>query len=409
MTLSFYDSWRTVSSTPSEYWQESMQALIDDQFENAPNVLTIKWNGTDSVVRVTSKVLETNLSRDKDKYRQVIFKDVDIIPTVGDIGIFQGYTWICTQTDNLSIGQKSCTVEQCNNVLKFYDQNSILYEIPCIVGKGSLGLETNKFMSLASDENIVQCSNTVNSLKIDLNTRFILSGDAYSVLGIGKIEVLGLLLIRIKDDLINTVDDRVDLGIANWNSNQHSYNVLILNGSIALFRQNETLQLNTEVLDNSSVIIPTPTVTYLSSNVNICTVSTTGFITGIAVGVCTITVSYGAVSSIITITVTSVVYDNITVSITGNTTVKLNNIITLTSHILNNGIEDVTKTVLWSISNQDLSSNIYFSVTSQTGNSIVLKATSNSSYVNKFVTIRATKSDDFSKFFDFNVQVKSLL
>ena len=239
--------------------------------------------------------------------------------------------------------------------------------------------------------------------------RFILGEKAYRIVGIDGIGTLGLLEIRIKEDVIDSVDDRVDLGIANWKSNQHIYTVSILNGTTALFRQNETLQLNVTVSDNSIILSPTPTITYSSSNVAICTVSTTGLITGIGVGSCIITASANGVSSSISITVSSVIYDNYTVNITGNSTVKLNNSITLTSHVLNNGIEDLSKTVLWSFSNQDLSSNIYVSFVSSTGNSLTLKATINSSYVNKYVIIRATKADDFSKYFDFVVQVKSLL
>jgi len=395
-----------IGATSSDYYKNMQQDIVNNGFEDSPTLVTGKLNGVNLRFRVSAFFNRKTLTMNPDSYQKVIFKDIQQAINIGDILEFNDLVWICTETTTSTLAC-SCLVTRSNNVLKFYS-NSVLSTVPCFVGKGNISLSIDKFISLASDEYIISCPNTADSSNIDLNTRFILSGSAYKVLGVDAISNVGLLDVRIKEDLI-VVDDNLELGIANYYSHQHTYAVLILNGSTALFRQNETLQLNVNVSDNSILISPTPIITYSSSNINICTVSTTGLITGVSVGGCTISVSYGAVTSSIAITVNAVVYDNITVSITGATTVKLNNSITLTSSILNNGIVDGTKTVLWSISNQDLSSNVYLSVTSQTGNSIVLKATSNSSYVNKYIVIRATESDNFSKFFDFTVQIKSLL
>ena len=134
-----------------------------------------------------------------------------------------------------------------------------------------------------------------------------------------------------------------------------------------------------------------------------------GVVTCLSEGSCVITATYNGVSDSINLTVQNeAIIDNYTISITGLTTVKLGNSITLTSNVFNNGIVDLSKSVVWNISNQDLSSNIYLSIVSQTDSSITLKATSNSAYINKYVVIRASKSDDLSVFDEHLLQIKSL-
>ena len=395
-------------SSQSEREKNNFMTRILSQFNNDnPSYFEVTKNENIPVGAIITDNSTSAKGEKLDSSKSILLKPSEVL-NIGDIFLYLGKDFICTLSEKFNDIYYKGIIQESNNILKFYSPQSNLISIPCIVNKGNINLSIDKFISLASDEYIVSLPNTVDSSNIDLNTRFILSGSAYKVLGIDPISNVGLLDIRIKEDQI-VVDDRVDLNIANWYSHQHTYVVSIINGVSALFRQNETLQLNVSVLDNSVEILPTPTVIYSSSNINICIVSATGLITGVSVGACIITSSYGTVSTSIAITISAVIYDNYTVDITGLTTVKLNSSITLASYILNNGIEDLSKTVLWSFSNQDLSSNVYASLVSSTGNSLVLKATINSSYVNKFVVVRATKSDDFSKFFDFVIQVKSLL
>ncbi|MBZ4647425.1 MAG: Ig domain protein group 2 domain protein [Clostridia bacterium] len=73
------------------------------------------------------------------------------------------------------------------------------------------------------------------------------------------------------------------------------------------------------------------------------------------------------------------------------------------------GNEIFDKSVAWSIRNQDGTSTPYASITASTGNSATVKAASSSAYLNKYVVLKATLSDDSTVFKEFNIQIKSLL
>lgn len=297
-------------------------------------------------------------------------------------------------------------VRKCNNTLLFYpNESSVLNEVSCIIGKGSISQDTNNFISLPADENLIICPNTINTLKINETTRFILSGDAYIVVGVDKLSNPGLLNIRIKEDQI-IEDDNLELGIANYWSHQHVYTVDIQNSDPTL-HVNDTLTLNVIATDNSIQVL-SPTLSYQSSDINVATV-VNGIVTCIAEGTAIITVSYNGVSDSISLIVQSeVIVDNYTVDIVGSTTVKINSNITLTSTVFNNGTIDLNKSVVWEVYNQDGSSVGYVNIVSFDGSSITLKAVNNVNYVNKFIVVRASKSDDILIYDEHIIQIKSI-
>jgi len=389
MVLKYYSAYLPIApSSAQQIYLDDFQAVVNEQFDNAPNILTVKWNGIDIVARVTSKILETNLYRDRDKYRQVIFKELTQKPSIGDVFEFQECKWLCTQTDNLSVGVNDCTVERADNILKFYDESSVLNEIPCIIGDITIGVDSNKYISTASNEVPLTVPNTSVTRQIKSGDVFKIGLQHYSISGVGDdISSVGLIIFKMSYSEVEQIFP--------------VFSVEILNGE----------SLSTNTLKDDVVLSSNLRLTYASSNELVATVNN-GLITPVAIGNSTITVSLASDSSVsdsISITVEEVsVVDNYTVSISGATTVKLNNSITLTASVLNNGIVDLTKSVLWSVFNQDGSSNEYVSVVSQDGSNIILKAANNSSYVNKFVVIRASKSDDSSVFDEHNVQIKSI-
>ncbi|MCK9576063.1 MAG: hypothetical protein M0R51_09065 [Clostridia bacterium] len=355
---------------------------------------------------ITTQVLiQSHLNPLNDgKYDKKIHMPIESIVNTGSIVEWESNYWIIVSNIDDIGAYKSASMIKCNNTLNFYDENSILYEIPCIVGKGNVGLDENKFLSIPADENIVTCPNTTNSLKIDENTRFILSDDAYSILGIDKISNVGLLNIRIKEDQV-TEDDNLTLGIANYYSHQHVYVVSILNNDATLY-VDDTLTLSVVCTDNSNQVL-SPTLTYQSSDINVATV-VNGIVSCIAEGNATITVTYNGISDSINLIIQSEeITPNYIVSITGATTVKLNTNITLTATIFNNGIIDGTKSVIWEVFNQDGTDDTYVSIVSQTSNSIVLKAT-NSAYISKYVVVQARKLYDALVFDEHVIQIRSI-
>lgn len=405
--MTFYNAWRTVSSTSSDSYKEDFQAFVDAEFEDSPTIKTVKHNGVNVVVRVVGKFNIETVRRNNDNYQKIIFKTADYSVVIGDLFEFYGSKWLCTDINFTSVS-KSCSVTKTNNTLKFYDESHILYEINCIINKGNIGLDENKFFSLPADEDIVVCPNTANSLKINENTRFILSGDAYSVIGVDKISNLGLLNIRIKEDLL-TSDDNLDLGIANYYSNQIVKTINILNGtSASLLYTNATLQLEIEAKDNG-VVVSNPIVTYSSNNVSVCTVSTSGLITAIGTGDAVVTATYGAVSDSIAIHSKMVVNNNYNIVITpSDTTLKLSRNIVFTATSMNNGVVDsVPRNYIWSISNVDGSSNVYATLTPN-NDTCTVTASNLSIAANKDILIRVSFAHDLSIYTERQIQLVSL-
>jgi hypothetical protein len=247
----------------------------------------------------------------------------------------------------------------------------------------------------------------VDSLKIDENTRFILSGGAFSVVGIDKISNLGLLSIRIKKT-DTTEDDNLSQNIANYYSNQHTYTISITNGSTGSYGIGQDIQINVEVYMDG-VLMDSPVVQYVNANEEVATISSLGLLSTIGSGTTIVTVTSHSVSDSIAIEVTDeVVTDVYTVDVSGANTVKLNNNVVISGSVFNNGVVDSGKIITWSFSNQDGSGNAYLSLVSSTSSSITLKATSNSSYVGKYVVVRGSKSDDALVYDEIVVQIKSL-
>ena len=315
---------------------------------------------------------------------------------------------ITTDIDDLK-AYKSASMVKSNNTLKFYSSSSqTLYQIPCIIGKSSISLETNKFLSIPADENLVVCPNNIDSSKIDENTRFILGGKVYSVIGIDNIETVGLLVIRIKEGQISD-DDNLELGIANYYSNQIIREIYILNGTEAsLLYTNATLQLNLLCKDNG-VIVDNPTVTYSTNSAYVCSISSSGLITANGTGDAIITAYYGAVSASITIHSEMVISDNYNKVITPtDTTLKLSRSLVLVAKSMNNGVDDlIPRIFVWSISNLDGSSNNYASINVD-GEICTILASSLSSVANKYVVVRCELSYDPNIFIERQIKIINL-
>jgi len=371
----------------------NMKNTISTEFKNSTSYNLVKINNVDRDVRIVEE--------------SSIIKYPDETISVGNIVLWNSENWICTETDNTSEFSDVGLISRCNNVLKFYDQNNILYNIPCIIQNSNIKLDNDKFMFLPADEHILLCSDNSDSSNIDLNTRFILNDNAYSIIGIDNISNQGLLNIRIKDDQINS-DDNLDLSIANYYSHQIVREIYILNGtSASLLFNNATLQLNIQCKDNN-VIVDNPIIAYSSSNINIATVSSTGLITCKGTGDVIITATYSGVSDTITIHGDISEVDDYNIVITPlDTILKLSRSMTYISHFWNNGLEVFDQNCIWSLVNSDGSNNIYANLITN-GSSCTVTASSNSLYMNKFIKLRSTLVSDNTKYIDKEIKIIGL-
>jgi hypothetical protein len=395
MSLPFYNAWRTVSPiTPSEYWKENYQKLVDEKFENSPTIKTVKHNGIDIIVRVVGKFNTEALTRKNDDYQKIIFKDYDYVVNVGDLFEFDDLKWICTDVSSTAV-TKSCSVQLCNNTLSFYSTtDSSLHQIPCIItNKLTIKEDSSNYLSTVDNQFYLLTRNDAVTQQIKPNDKF-------------KLGIYNYQIESLPDDISNPGLLLFKLSYSQVAQESHTYTVDIQNKDTTLY-VNDTLTLDVICTDNLQQVT-SPTLTYQSSSIEVATVLN-GIVTCVAEGTTVITVTFNGVSDTLNLTVqTEQIQDNYTISITGDSTVKLNSNITLNASVYNNGVLDSSKSVVWNVYNQDQSSNQYLSIVSQDGSSIVLKATNNSSYVGRYVVVKASKDGDSSIYKEHVVQIKAL-
>ena len=323
-----------------------------NNFANSPSYFLTLRNGVEQGFNI---VEENEIIKNPNKKRVICRPDETII--VGDIIEFDNSNWICTENDTTSEIYDIGIISRCNNTLLFYpsqsNENQIsneLIEIPCIVGKGNINLENNKYLSIPSDENLVTCPNNIDSSYIDENTRFILSGDAYSVIGIDKLENVGLLGLRIKEDQIK-VDDNLELGIADWGSHQVSYEIeLVSNQEINLQYLNQTSKIELILLANG-VEDTSPILSITNSNPSVCSINVdTLIITCIGIGTSGITINYHDRTVALSVTGISSISHNYAVSITpvDINVIKIGQQSPFIANFTNNG-DDFLLNAYWSL------------------------------------------------------------
>ncbi len=333
---------------------------------------------------------------------------------VGDIVEFENKVskeletclFICKK--ETSDGYDISTIQKCNNTLKFYNKNNILCKVPCIISKGNISEESNRFQVLASDEYMLCIPYTSDTSAIIKDIRFIISGEAYKTIGTDKISQNGLLWVRIKEDEI-IPDDKPDEDIANYYSHQVLREIIILNGSSStLLYTNSTLQLNVECKENG-VIVNNPLITYESDNEYVCTVNENGLVTAQGTGDAIVTVRFGDVNDTILIHADMTVVNNYVIMISPTDIfVNSGKSKTFTATVMNNGVEDTTKQVTWSISNKDGTSNVYATITAN-GNSCIVSASNQYNATNKIIILKSTLSFDGTKFKEQELTIKSLV
>jgi hypothetical protein len=392
MALPFYTAWKTVSSTPSDYWKDSFQALVDSEFENSPTIKTVLHNGTSIVVRVVGKFNKETLSRKNDDYQKIIFKDYDYVVSVGDLFVFDNSTWLCTDVGS-TVVSKSCTVQKCNNVLEFYSTvDSSLYSIPIIItNKIIIDDEENKYLTTIDNTIYMMCNSTLITQQIKPDNVFKIGIYNYKILSVpDDISILNILTFKLEYSEVEATT--------------HAFTIEILNGSTIDLQESTNLQLNVNYYDNGVLVSPTPTLTFTSNDETICTVNSTGLVTALdVIDNCVISVSANGVSDSIVVSVIEAEQHNYTYTLSSTSSpdgeIKVNQTKTYVASKYDNGI-GVTQTFTFSLSGEASA----YTFTVIDGNNCSLKCLK-SGYV---VVLSAVDNSDSSKVVTKTISLKSL-
>lgn len=372
--------------------------LIKSTFADSPSYFEVLINDNEDKTGVLIVDDSTTINQANQNNKIIIMQPEDIL-NAGHMIKYQNKDWLCVASELFNDIYYKGKITKCNNVLTL-NQSGILYQVPCCVESAvrlyQLGVEESKYVTEPSTTVVVRVANNETTQLIKRNDKYKLSTQTYEVIDKNDDIEPGLIVLKMEFCAEQQV--------------LPTYTINILNGTDLSLILGNTLTLNAEVLADDNIISPTPPLIYESSNDEIATVEN-GIITSVAIGECIIAVSLESDPTVtvnIDLSVEEIVEDLFTVDVYGDSTVVLSDNITLEALVYNNGAVDETKGVNWTLSNDDGSSNVYLTIASQDSNSITLTATSDSSYKNKYVTVKGSYTKDGSIFDTHQVKIISL-
>jgi hypothetical protein len=398
--MKLYNEWMTDYNYFGDNYNNNK--LLDDaiyRFEQQKQSL----EGKDALVDgVAERIVVQNHTNplNASKYdKKCSFNIISKVHT-GSLVEFDEKKWVVVSRIFSKTAYKVGSVLECNNTITM-NKNHVLYQIPCVV-EGSvrlnqLGLEENKYFSEPSSTKMIRVQNNDITLGIKRSDIYKIGRQNYKIVDIDDISEPGILILKAEFAL----DEQPSNSIIT---------VTILNGDeVNMNYQGQTLQLNTEVKIDGD-IISNPIITYTSSNIEIATVSNTGLITTVLNGLCTITATYNGVSDSIIINGVTTIPDDfeIVLTPTNSNTVKIGTSLTLEAYAMNNGTEDLTKHFTWSLSNVDRSNNVYATIVGNDKTGIIT-ASNSYKYINKYIKIKVTLSDNINVFEERQIKLISLI
>ena len=200
---------------------EAQQSLLYD-FDTNPSCKTVLINNVETKVILW---IDTDIVTGGKSYK-VRCKPQQVLK-IGDILTIDNEVWFVTKVDiNHSISY-SGTLAKSVCTLKFY-KNGIYRELPCYINVGTrnyINERDNDFLRIPKSLYTVYCPDLGYLDKQDVNMRFVIRGYVYRAMGIDNLTELdneirdGLIIMKLQDDAVCD-DDNIELGIANYWSNQ---------------------------------------------------------------------------------------------------------------------------------------------------------------------------------------------
>jgi hypothetical protein len=294
MAYKFYNAYLNVApSSPQQNYKDDLQAMIDDQFDNASDTYIIQeeltpgtliW--TDVDVRITHAINNQTGEKLGDDWRNVIFKNIDHVYGLGHRYQFNGFYWITTNTDFYKYVTASAVVRRCNWILKWYNEFGKLQQEPCIVEYYKFtpmkNIIDNQYMLIGEKIRYITLQNNSETYKILRNRRFIIDRIAYRVISTDSVTKPGLYLLTVQEHQINPSVDDLTNSVANAYGNS-VYTIDITNPDIVFSVGSTPIQLNTVVKLDGQVVTDT-VVLYKSSNTSVATVNSSGIVSAVANG-----------------------------------------------------------------------------------------------------------------------------
>ncbi len=327
----------------------------------------------------------------------------------GDIVEYNGFKYLVISQIDKNEQTFRARIRECSYEIAFNWYGSIKW-FDCIEESKVFDVSIGNYIALPTGNINIFLHNDADSRSISLGQRFYVTNQPFEVNGIDKSQN-GIIKLYCSLDSISSYDD-VENNIADrWKyETVHTYVLKINNGQTANVLINDILPLNAMVTDNGT-ILENPAITFISSDSNYVSVDNSGKVMGITPGQALITAKltyHDAVTDSITITTIENIAHNYSITITGSTTIIFGSSQSYVAHIYDNGEEIYNQAVVWSIRNQDDTTPVMATITSSTGNSVTVSAGSQSSYVGKYIVLKAALTEDASVIAEFTIRIISL-
>jgi hypothetical protein len=389
-----------LGNTNSERTKNSMITMINREFSSSPSYHETLRNNVPQGFQIVD---ENAITKNPNKKRVLCKPDEDI--NIGDDIIWNTEHWLCTNVDSDKEIYAKGIIERCNNTLKWQTSTGEIKEYPCIIQDKtsvySTGVEENKYLSLADDQILITIQYNNDTKQLRQDKRFIFNHSEYEIYKLTKPQTLtnaGVLYLTMTKSQKGT-NDNLELNIADYV--QNNYTLTILNGDIVSLNTAQTLQLSCE-LRNNGILVENPIITYNSSDLLVASISSTGLITALQVGMVTVSATSNGVSDSLTVNVEAVPVNNYSIEFVSPSLILYQGQSkTYSVKTYNNGLEITDKAVTFTISDSTLAS-----ITSQSGLSCVVKGSSSGLGV---VTLKCEMVEDNTVFSTISIQVKSIV
>ena len=206
---------------------EAKNALLYD-FDTNPSCKTVLLNDKQTNVLVW---VDTDIITGGKSYK-IRCKPNQTLK-IGDILKIDDDVFFVTKVDMDKLISYTGTLAKATCILKFY-KNGVYRELPCFINIGTrnyINERDNDYLRLPKSLYTAYCPDMGYLEKHDANMRFFIRHYVYRAVGIDNLTVLddevrdGLIIIKLQDDAVCD-DDNMELGIANYWSNQPKDNTI---------------------------------------------------------------------------------------------------------------------------------------------------------------------------------------
>lgn len=355
--MAYYDTFMSITKPLNEQWKDSLQELVDMEFENSSTytdrleeeITFGSFKFRKIRARVTSLIDSKTGQRVNDDYKKIIYPNIDYKAKLGTRYKLDNNIWIVSSTDVLSAQTSSVYIKRCNNTLNTQNEFGELHQEPCYIDYKVTETQIfrNDKLDVPSGRIFVQCQLNEYTKKIKNDDRFIFGEDVYKVRERSKFdqsETMNrnsayLLSFYCDLDADNLAEDNKELGIANYKKYKFSIDCDSALSNIMGYTSNVNAILNATVEGKPYDVVAK--LKYESTNPTIATIdSETGDYRFNTVGKCEFIITSSDIPSlrhIISVDVVSFVKDNYEVIVKPNTTyIPLNETINYTIFEYNN-------------------------------------------------------------------------